>query len=287
MTRGMPVAALLWLLAAVSPVYAQSVVSVQLVMAVDVSGSVNTERFALQRHGYAEAFRDPAVQAAILATPTGSIAVAMTQWTGPERHADVLGWTLIDSRAAANAVAAAIDAVPRALFGGGTSISGAIDHAMTMFPQSRWRGMRRVIDVSGDGANNRGRPAPNARDAAVAVGVVINGLPILELEPHLDEYYRHNVIGGPGAFVIAVTHYQQFATAIRNKLVVEISGGFSKPPRSARRVRLPPGPRSAPTPIACAADRLPGIPARTRPAPLRSPPSRPARLPGSAAAPAA
>lgn len=204
-------------------VRAQPAVSVQLVLAVDASGSVNTERFMLQKHGYAEAFRDPDVQAAIHNTVTGSIAVMMVQWTGPTLHVDVVGWTLIDSPAAANRFADYVDAAPRALFGGGTSISGAIDHAMALFRRAPWQAEKRVIDVSGDGPNNRGRAAEDARDAAVAAGVTINGLPILSLDPELDAYYRNSVIGGPGAFAIAVTSYDEFAAAIRKKLLQEIA----------------------------------------------------------------
>ena len=202
-------------------------VAVQLVLAVDVSGSVSEDRFALQREGYASAFRNPAVQQAVRSTSTGSVAVAMLQWTGPALHVVAVDWTLIDDAASAERFADAIAAAPRALFGGGTSISGAIDHAMAMLARAPWPGQRRVIDISGDGANNRGRPAEDARDEAVRAGVVINGLPILTLEPDLDEYYRQSVIGGPRAFVIAVSSYQAFADAVRGKLVTEIAGGAS------------------------------------------------------------
>jgi hypothetical protein len=113
--------------------------------------------------------------------------------------------------------------VPRQLFGGGTSISGAIDYATTLFPKSPFRGGRRVIDVSGDGSNNRGRPVTMARDEAVAAGIGINGLPILALEPDLDRYYYDSVIGGPGAFVVAAHSYETFADAILKKLITEIA----------------------------------------------------------------
>src|SRR5271166_709911 len=198
-------------------------VAVQLVLAVDVSGSVSQDRFALQREGYAVAFRSEAVLQAIRATSTGSIAVAMVQWTGPALHVVAVDWTLIDDAASAERFAAAIQRAPRALFGGGTSISGAIDYAMGMLAGAKYQGQRQVIDVSGDGANNRGRPAEDARDAAVQAGVVINGLPILTLEPELDVYYRQSVIGGPGAFVIAVKSYEEFAAALRSKLFTEIA----------------------------------------------------------------
>ncbi len=202
-------------------------VAVQLVLAVDVSGSVSQDRFELQRQGYAAAFRSPAVLQAIRSTSTGSVAVAMVQWTGPTLHIVAVDWTLIDDAASAERFAAAIAHAPRALFSGGTSISGAIDHAMGMLASAPYQGQRRVIDVSGDGANNRGRPAEQARDDAVQAGVVINGLPILTLEPDLDAYYRQNVIGGPGAFVIAVSGYEEFPAAVRSKLITEIAASAS------------------------------------------------------------
>jgi Protein of unknown function (DUF1194) len=198
-------------------------VAVQLVLAVDVSGSVDQTRFELQRGGYEAAFRSPAVQRAIRSTATGSIAVAMLQWTGPALHVVAVDWTVIDDAASAEGFADAIARAPRALFGGGTSISGAIDFSLAMLARSPFPAQRRVIDVSGDGANNRGRPAEDARDEAVEANVVINGLPILALEPDLDVYYRQNVIGGPGAFVIAARSYEEFAQAIRSKLITEIA----------------------------------------------------------------
>jgi hypothetical protein len=123
----------------------------------------------------------------------------------------------------ATAFANAIERAPRQLFGGGTSISGAIDHAATLFSLSPFRASRHVIDVSGDGSNNRGRPVTLARDAAIAAGIGINGLPILALEPDLDRYYYDNVIGGPGAFVVAARNYETFADAILKKLIMEIA----------------------------------------------------------------
>jgi len=202
----------------------ETAVDLQLVLAVDASGSVNQTRFELQRHGYAEAFRNPRVAQAIGAGTRHSIAVAMVQWTGPTLHVQVIPWTRVSDARSAEALAAAIDATPRQLFRGGTSLSGAIDYAMTMLEASPYRGARRVIDVSGDGSNNAGRPAALARDDAVRAGVVINGLPIAWIEPGLDLYYRDNVIGGPGAFVVAIDSYDNFADAILNKLVTEIAG---------------------------------------------------------------
>jgi hypothetical protein len=202
-------------------------VAVQLVLAVDVSGSVSEGRFELQREGYAAAFRNADVLQAIRSTATGSIGLSMVQWTGPALHVVAVDWMLIDDTVSAERCAVAIASAPRALFSGGTSISGAIDYAMGMLARAPYRGQRQVIDVSGDGANNRGRPARDARDEAVQAGVVINGLPILTLEPDLDEFYRQNVIGGPGAFVVAVKSYEEFAAALRSKLITEIAGTHS------------------------------------------------------------
>jgi hypothetical protein len=205
-------------------------VDLLLVLAVDASGSVDARRFELQRRGYAEAFANPRILQAIRSGPLQAIAVTMFQWTGPALQARILDWTVIADETSADGVATAIATTPRKLFGGGTSISGAIDYALRLFPASPFAGERRVIDVSGDGANNYGRPAVAARDAAVAAGIVINGLPILALEPNLDLYYRDNVIGGPGAFVVAVDSFEHFGDAILNKLITEIAakGGMAR-----------------------------------------------------------
>ena len=205
------------------PASAATDVSVLLVLAVDVSGSVSQDRFELQRQGYASAFRSPAVVEAIQSTATGSIAVAMMQWTGPTLHIVAVDWTLISDASSAERFAQSIEHAPRALYGGGTSISGAVDYAREMLARSPYAARRQVIDVSGDGANNRGRPPEDARDEAVRAGATINGLPILTLEPDLDSYYREHVIGGPGAFAIAVRRYEEFAAAMRDKLITEIA----------------------------------------------------------------
>src|SRR3954447_13223777 len=152
-----------------------------------------------------------------------AIAVIMMQWTGPALQVTAGPWTRISDAASANAFADKIAAAPRALFGGGTSISGAIDTSMGLLFDNPYRAARRVIDISGDGSNNRGRSVNQARDEAIAKGVGINGLPILALEPDLDQYYKKNVIGGPGAFVIAAKDYETFADAILKKLIAEIA----------------------------------------------------------------
>jgi Protein of unknown function (DUF1194) len=208
-----------------APAHAQTPVDLQLVLAVDASGSVSDARFELQKQGYVAAFRNLRLLEAIRSGSSKAITVTMTQWTGPALQLQVVPWMLIRDEASMLALADAIDKAPRQLFGGGTSISGAIDHAVTLFPASEFKGARRVIDVSGDGANNRGRSAVAARDDAVREGVSINGLPILALEPSLDHYYRDNVIGGPGAFVVVAESYEDFAEAVLKKLITEIAVG--------------------------------------------------------------
>jgi hypothetical protein len=219
------------------PSHAQEAVDLQLVLAVDASGSMSEERFELQRQGYVAAFRNPRLLAAIRSGTIQAIAVTMVQWTGPALQVQVVPWTRISDEASMHALADAIYRVPRQLFGGGTSISGAIDYAMTLFPNTPLPGARRVIDISGDGANNRGRDVTEARDEAVRAGVRINGLPILAVEPDLERHYLDEVIGGPGAFVVAAQSYETFADAILKKLVIEISG-TGAPVESRKQARL-------------------------------------------------
>ena len=207
---------------------ADTSVDVALVLAVDASGSVNEARFELQKQGYAAAFRNPQVLRAIRSGSTRAIAVTMMQWTGYTLQVQVIPWTLIKDEASANAFADAIAKAPRQLFSGGTSLSGAIDHGVALLAKSEFVGLKRVIDISGDGSNNSGRRVTEARDEAVRAGIVINGLPILSLEPFLDRYYFDNVIGGPGSFVIATASYETFADAILKKLIIEIASNAVK-----------------------------------------------------------
>jgi len=207
-------------------------VDLNLVLAVDSSGSVDDDRFELQKQGYARAFLNPRVLNAIRNGNEQAIAVTMVQWTGPTLHVVMVPWTVIHDQRSAQAVAAAIAAAPRQIFGGGTSVSGAIDFSVLLLNASPYRGTRRVIDISGDGSNNLGRPAEQARDEAVRAGIRINGLPILAVEPDLDQYFRQSVIGGPGAFTIPVKNYDAFADAILRKLVAEISQDQPAKPRT-------------------------------------------------------
>jgi Protein of unknown function (DUF1194) len=198
-------------------------VDLNLVLAVDASGSVNQVRFDLQKQGYVTAFSNRQVLAAVRSGPHAAIGVMMFQWTGPGMQAPVVLWSRISNEASIDRLAGAIAAAPRVLFSGGTSVSGAIDFGATVLGTSPFKGGRRVIDISGDGANNRGRSAATARDDAIESGININGLPILEVEPDLEAYYRNNVVGGPGAFVISAATFADFGEAIRRKLIQEIA----------------------------------------------------------------
>ena len=193
-------------------------------LAVDASGSVSQRRFDLQRDGYASAFRNQQVLRAIFAGINQSIAITMFQWTGPRLHTVVVPWMVIRDDSSAKAASDAIQASQRHIFGGGTSISGAMDYAMTLFPQGDLKATRRVIDISGDGANNNGRSIVAAREDVLKEGVTINGLPILSVEPDLDEYFERFVIGGDGAFMVSCKSYEDFAGAIVKKLIAEIAG---------------------------------------------------------------
>jgi Protein of unknown function (DUF1194) len=205
------------------PVLGQTAVDLNLVLALDASGSVDDERFELQKQGYVRAFLNPRVLDAIRSGNEQAISVSMVQWTGPTLHEVMVPWMVVRDEASARAFGAAINAAQRRLHGGGTSVSGAIDFSVMLLNTSPYRATRRVIDISGDGSNNLGRPPEQARDEAVAMGIRINGLPILMVEPDLDQYFRESVIGGPGAFVIVAQNYEQFADAILRKLVTEIS----------------------------------------------------------------
>lgn len=199
-------------------------VDLQLALAVDSSGSVNAHRFELQKQGYVAAFRDPQVVNAITSGMIGAIAVTMYQWTGSRMQVVVAPWTRIDDRLSCERFADTLEAAPRRIYGGGTSIAGALDFGVGVFKNSGFRSLRRVIDVSGDGANTSGRAVSFARDDAVAAGVIVNGLPILSLEFDLDDHYRNDVIGGPGSFMVPAKSFEVFAGAVRRKLILEIAG---------------------------------------------------------------
>jgi hypothetical protein len=205
-----------------------------LVLAADVSRSIDEGEFELQRKGYAAALSDPRVLAAIRGGSNGTIAVCFVEWSGAGEQMVVADWTVIRDDEDAGGLTATILAAPRS-FIGRTSISGAIDFAMERFAAATAHSSRRIIDVSGDGTNNSGRPVTEARDQALAEGVTINGLAIINDKPNpgyafhtqppggLPEWYRQNVIGGPGAFLHVVEDFRSFADAMTNKLVSEIA----------------------------------------------------------------
>jgi len=198
-------------------------VDLALVLAIDTSGSVSEARMALQTNGYADAFGSPSLLCAVRKGRHGRIATTFVQWSDSDRQTQAVDWTLVsDAETAQGFSRALVEAVRPTP--GWTSISGAIDYSTRLFARSGVAATRRVIDISGDGANNDGRPVREARDAAVAAGITINGLPILEVEPQLDRYYRDHVVGGPGAFIVAVHDLGDFAGAVLRKLLVEVAG---------------------------------------------------------------
>jgi hypothetical protein len=212
-----------------TPLRAETRVDLELVLAVDISFSMDLDELRLQRGGYTSALRDPFVQRAMLDGRHGRIAVTYFEWAGAHIQYMIANWTLLDSPAAIEALADKLDAAPISRERR-TSISGALDYAWGLFEKSPYRADRRVVDVSGDGPNNHGRLVTTSRDALVERGIIINGLPIalkrgstlFDLE-NLDEYYEDCVIGGTGAFVIAIRERDEFVPAIRRKLLLEVA----------------------------------------------------------------
>jgi len=218
------------------PAHADDAVDVALVLAVDVSRSIDADEARLQREGYRTAVSDPVVVAAIRGGMVGSIAIAYVEWAGIEYQRTVIPWRRIATQAEAEAWAVELVVAPRQSLSW-TSISGAIRHARQVLAECPWEATRQVIDVSGDGVNNSGPPADQQRDAAVAEGITINGLPIINDRPTfgrlppvpLDDYYRENVIGGDGNFMIVAEDFESFGVAVKRKLIREIA---TLPPRS-------------------------------------------------------
>jgi Protein of unknown function (DUF1194) len=208
-------------------------VDLEVILAADVSRSIDDAEFDLQRKGYAAALSDPRVLTAIRGRPGAAIGVCFIEWSGDEDQQVVVDWNEIRDEEDAGSAAAAILAAPRS-FMGRTSISAAIDFAMAQFAKSKWQAGRRIIDISGDGTNNSGRPVTEARDEAVSRGITINGLAIINDKPNLGYsahtqppgglplYYRQNVIGGPNAFLLVIQDFNSFADAMANKLAKEI-----------------------------------------------------------------
>ncbi len=206
-------------------------VDVELVLAVDISYSMDPDEQALQRQGYIQALTSREFLNAIREGGHGKIAVTYFEWAGPATQKIVMPWRVIDGPEAADAVAAEIARAPTSR-ASRTSISSALKFARTLFDDSGYRGVRRVIDVSGDGANNSGPLVAPVRDEIVKDGITINGLPLvlkrlnyatMDIED-LDIYYEDCVIGGPGAFVIPIREREKFIEATRQKLILEIAG---------------------------------------------------------------
>ena len=211
------------------PARAQTEVDLALVLAVDISYSMDVEEQALQREGFAEAFRSPLVHDAIRRGMLGRIAVTYVEWAGASDQTVIVPWTVLDNPEGIMAFAHRIATTPlrRAQR---TSVSGAIDFSVRLLEESGFEAARRVIDVSGDGPNNQGRVVTPARDDAIAKGITINGLPIMLRKPgyldiaELDVYYRDCVIGGQGSFMVPVRDRDQFQQAIKTKIILEVAG---------------------------------------------------------------
>lgn len=229
---------------ALAPADAQSdqMVDVELVLAVDISRSVSFEELLIQRDGYAAALTDPSVLMAIREGLYQKIAVTYVEWSGTGQQRIIVPWTVIASPSDAEAIARFLRGEHPAN-GMRTSISSAIDFAAGLFDGNGITGTKRVIDVSGDGPNNQGRPVLDARGDALAKGIIINGLPLLTNSgpfseydlPDLDTYYAKCVIGGPGSFMVPVTGWDQFPAAVRRKLILELA---SNQPAAQRPVVL-------------------------------------------------
>src|SRR5712671_1739618 len=213
-------------------------VDVELILAVDVSYSMDMDELAIQREGYAQAIVSKDFLQALKSGPNNKVAVTYFEWSASTDQKIIVPWRVIEGPESADAVAAEIMKTP-VRHGSRTSISGAINFALALFEENPYRGLRRVIDISGDGANNNGPPVAGAREAALAKGITINGLPIMVKEPsystmdidNLDLYYEDCVIGGPGSFVVPIKDREKFKEAIRTKLLLEVADR-----RSERRV---------------------------------------------------
>ena len=217
---------------------ADTAVDLQLVMAVDVSRSIDEVEAELQRRGYIEAMTNDRVVDAILSGEHRRIAVCYTEWAGTHFQVVVIDWTVIDSAAAARRFAEKLAEAPRTSQSW-TAVGAALAFAAQRFDNSGFTSRRRVIDVSGDGRTNDGPPAELVRDRLVAQGMVINGLPVVmnrqnfgrPPDTQLDRYYEENVIGGPGSFMIVASNFDDFGRAVRSKLIREISStATSSPP---------------------------------------------------------
>lgn len=231
MKRRTALAGSLATLAAPLAARADTRVDLQLVLAVDVSRSIDEVEAELQRRGYTEALTNQAVIDAILSGEHKRIVLCYAEWAGTHYQAVVIDWTLIDSANAARGFADKLAEAPRTSQSW-TAVGAGLAFAAQRFDTSGYDSKRRVIDISGDGRTNDGPPAEMVRDKLVNQGIVINGLPVMmnrtnfgrPADAGLDKYYEENVIGGPGAFMIVAANFDDFGRAVRSKLIREISG---------------------------------------------------------------
>ncbi len=237
-------------------------VDLELILAVDISGSMEYQEALTQRRGYIEALRHPEVVRAITSGLLGRVAVTVVEWAGPGIQFNSVPWTVVYDQRSADGVADAVASLPLVQYRG-TSISSSLLFASRLFEDNGFEGLRRVIDVSGDGPNNMGVSVTFVRDLILADGIIINGLPIM-INPSgmgfsplgLDVYYEDCVIGGPGSFIIPVDSPDQFADAIRRKLVLEIAAA----PIPAREPRIVPVQNPVPRIDCLIGERMRGIP---------------------------
>jgi hypothetical protein len=224
-------------------------VDVELVIAVDVSYSMDMDELAVQRDGYGEALLSKEFLDALKRGPNQKIALTYFEWSAWNDQRMIVPWRAIDGPEAADAIASEIRKAPLRR-GSRTSISGALQFALPLFEKSPYQGLRRVIDISGDGPNNHGASVAEVRDEVLAKGIIINGLPIMVKEPsramldidNLDHYYEDCVIGGPGSFVVPIKSRDRFKEAIRTKLILEVAGRTPEPeifPVVKREPRIP------------------------------------------------
>ncbi|WP_338661450.1 DUF1194 domain-containing protein [Pararoseomonas sp. SCSIO 73927] len=210
-------------------------VDVELILAVDVSRSIDAQEHETQMRGYAAAFRDPEVIRSIKGGGIGAISCTLFTWSDSDSQEDLVPWMRISDEGSAERFAAAIDAAPRRTWSY-TSISGAMEHAMRLYGQGLYEGTRRVLDISGDGMNNSGRRLDGVRGRMLEEGIVTNGLAVLDRSPSggsrgpgdgaaaLEDYYREEVIGGLGAFLVVAEGFEAFDRAVRRKIAREIAG---------------------------------------------------------------
>jgi len=221
------------------PARADTAVDLQLVLAVDVSRSIDEVEAELQRRGYIDAMTNPRVVDAITSGEHKRIALCYTEWAGTHYQVVVIDWSVIDSPAAARRFADKLTEAPRTSQSW-TAVGAALAFAAQRFDGSGFTSKRRVIDISGDGRTNDGPPAELVRDRLVTQGIVINGLPVMMNRTNfgrppdltLDKYYEENVIGGPGSFMIVARDFEDFSRAVRTKLVREISGPLTPSTRA-------------------------------------------------------